>query len=130
MNALAPISSTLAKCIRMLSSDKPGDITAAVGALQRTLKSAGADFHALARVVEFAIADGPPMTEAEMKKIFDAGYAQGRSVGFTEGLEAAKRDSRAIGFRNFDDVDWERWPSGAMPAAACWTLATGDSSNR
>jgi len=42
----------LGKLIRLLASDKPGEITAAAEAIGRTLQSSGLDFHALANVVE------------------------------------------------------------------------------
>lgn len=41
----------IAKLIPMLASDKPGDVTAAAGALARVLKAAGCDFHDLAKLI-------------------------------------------------------------------------------
>jgi hypothetical protein len=71
MNALTPIANKLAKCIRMLSSDKAGDVLAAAQGLCRMLESVGADIHALAAIVEHG---GGELNEAEMKKLYDAGY--------------------------------------------------------
>jgi hypothetical protein len=42
----------LAKLVRMLSSDKDGEVLAAVAAIHRVLQEQGADFHALAAAVE------------------------------------------------------------------------------
>jgi hypothetical protein len=106
MNARAPINGKIAKFLRLLGSDQDREVLAAVRALRNTLKSAGSDLHALAQIIELSTASGPPMTEAEMKKLFDAGFAKGHNAGFQEGIEAAKRDSRAVGFRNTGDVDW------------------------
>ena len=43
-----------AKLIRLLGSDKPNEVLGSVGALRRVLEGAGADLHALARLVEAA----------------------------------------------------------------------------
>ena len=42
----------LGKLIRLLSSDQPGEVAAAAGAINRALKSRGIDIHKLAEVVE------------------------------------------------------------------------------
>jgi hypothetical protein len=42
----------LAKLLRLLASDKPGEVVAAAGAIMRTLQAEGYDIHALADVVE------------------------------------------------------------------------------
>ena len=42
----------LGKLIRLLSSDQPGEVAAAAGAINRALKTAGIDIHELAAVVE------------------------------------------------------------------------------
>jgi hypothetical protein len=74
-DALTPIANKLAACIRMLSSDKDGDIVNAARGLVRMLKGAGADIHALAERVENA--NGGELTDAEMRKLYDAGYQAG-----------------------------------------------------
>jgi len=48
MTALAPIAPRLRKLLLMLSSSAPGEVVAAAGAIGRTLKDAGADWHDLA----------------------------------------------------------------------------------
>src|SRR2546421_12019518 len=44
----------VAKLIRLLSSDKPGEAIGAVHAIRRTLAGAGLDLHDLAHVIETA----------------------------------------------------------------------------
>ena len=58
MNPLAPIAGKLGKLIRLLSSDKDGEVLGAVGAIKRTLKSANLDVHDLAGLVENGRAAG------------------------------------------------------------------------
>ena len=74
-DALAPIVSKLAACIRMLSSDKDGDVINAARGLVRMLKGAGADIHVLADRVERP--NGGKLTDAEMRKLYDRGYQDG-----------------------------------------------------
>ena len=61
--------------IRRLSSVNEGELVACVHALWRVLESAGADFHALAEHLENP--NGKSLTEGDLKKIFDNGYAAG-----------------------------------------------------
>jgi hypothetical protein len=51
LNGTAPI---IAKLLRLLASDKPGEVVAAAHALRRVLHSGGLDLHDLANVVEAA----------------------------------------------------------------------------
>src|SRR5262249_6920427 len=69
-----PIVGKLAACIRMLSSDKDGDVITAACGLVRMLKGAGTDIHAFAERI--AKPNGG-LTEAEMRKLYDAGYEAG-----------------------------------------------------
>lgn len=52
MTALLNASGRLGKLVRLLASDKPGEVTAAVAAINRALRSAGLDIHALAEIVD------------------------------------------------------------------------------
>lgn len=52
MSALAPIADKLGKLLRLLSSDRDGEVVAAARGIERTLKNAGLDIHALAAAVE------------------------------------------------------------------------------
>jgi hypothetical protein len=74
-DVLAPIVGKLAACIRMLSSDKDGDVITAARGLVRMLKVAGTDIHTLADRIENPNDGG--LTDAEMRKLYDAGYQAG-----------------------------------------------------
>ena len=54
MTRFADIAPTIAKLLRLLASDKPGEVAASAQALRRVLGSANLDLHDLANVVEFA----------------------------------------------------------------------------
>jgi hypothetical protein len=49
---LAPIATRLGQLIRLLDSNRDGEVIGAARALGRTLRAAGADFHLLAETVE------------------------------------------------------------------------------
>jgi hypothetical protein len=72
MNAIAPIADKLGKLIRLLSSDRDGEVLGAAYAIKRALKTAGLDVHALAQQIE-----KPAFNEADAKKLYDAGYQSG-----------------------------------------------------
>jgi hypothetical protein len=97
-DALASIAGKIASLVRMLSSDRDGEVVGAARALVRTLNSAGADIHTLADRVEHA--NGGGLTEAEMRKLYDAGYDAG--VRATEDKHHGSGD-----FHNTDgSPDW------------------------
>jgi hypothetical protein len=50
--ALAVVAPRIGQLIRLLGSDRDGEVIAAVHALARTLMSVGADFHTLADTIE------------------------------------------------------------------------------
>jgi hypothetical protein len=54
MSTLAPIADKLSKLVRILTSDRDGEVVAAARSISRTLKSAGLDIHVLAAVIERA----------------------------------------------------------------------------
>ena len=54
MTTFTDIAPTIAKLLRLLASDKPGEVAASAQALRRVLGSANLDLHDLANVVEFA----------------------------------------------------------------------------
>jgi hypothetical protein len=95
MDALTPIAGKLAALIRLLSSDRDGETLAAARALGRTLNSVGADIHALADRVEQA---NGGLTEVEMKKLYDAGFAAG--------LRAAENSPTFHSVDADDDPSW------------------------
>ena len=61
------------KLIRLLSSPNDGEALAAVHALQRVLREEGSDIHELAARIE-------GLSQAEMKKLYDAGFQEGKSA--------------------------------------------------
>jgi hypothetical protein len=73
---ITPILGKLGACIRLLSSDRPGEIVAAANSICRLLKTAGADIHVLADRVEHA--NGGKLSQAEMRKLYDAGFEAGK----------------------------------------------------
>jgi hypothetical protein len=94
-DALAPIVNKLAACIRMLSSDKDGDVINAAHGIVRILKGAGIDIHALADRVEKP--NGGALTDAEMNKLYSAGYQ--------DGMRATENRQRGNGdFHNVDST--------------------------
>jgi hypothetical protein len=92
-NALAPIAGKIASLVRMLSSNQEGEVISAVRALLRTLKSAGADIHALADRIEKP--NGGTLTDGEMRKLYDAGYRDGERDA----------ENRMHGNSDFHDID-------------------------
>jgi hypothetical protein len=92
-DALAPIANKLASFVRLLSSDKDGEVIAAAHAIKRTLKAAGADIHTLATRIEKPNSDS--LSEAEMKKLYDAGYSAGQR-------DAENKRYGAVDFHNID----------------------------
>jgi hypothetical protein len=62
----------LEKLVRLLSSDKEGEVVAAAHAIKRTLANAGSDIHELAERIK-----GGKLSESQMRKIYEAGYDAG-----------------------------------------------------
>jgi hypothetical protein len=90
------LAKRIAATVRLLASDKPGEAAAALQALGRVLQGAGADaIHAVADRIEH------PLTEEEMKKIFEAGVARG--------LKQAKREARINGGEFPSNHDMAMW---------------------
>jgi hypothetical protein len=99
------VRSKLANLVRLLAK---GEALGAARAIPRILKTEGADTHALAVLIEQA--DGGKLSEAEMKKLYDAGYDAGRADGVraTEAKVALDED----GFRNVNGLP--SWHAMAM----------------
>jgi hypothetical protein len=74
MSALAPVADKIAKLIKLLSSNRDGEVVAAARALCRTLESAGGDLHMLAATIENPSGS---LSEAEMQRLYTAGYDDG-----------------------------------------------------
>jgi hypothetical protein len=69
----------LEKLIKLLTSDKDGEVVAAARAIHRTLEGAGADTHELAARIK-----GGKLSETEMRKIYDAGVRDGKDAAATD----------------------------------------------
>jgi hypothetical protein len=50
----------IGKFLRLLASDKPGEVVAAAAALKRTLEAGGLDIHDLASAIESGLKPAPP----------------------------------------------------------------------
>jgi hypothetical protein len=96
--------------IRLLASERDGEVIAAARAIVRTLKSTGADIHTLAERVEGV--NGGKLSEAEMRKLYNA--------GFEAGMRAV--EDKQHGSDDFRSVDGlPSWHEMAL-----WAQARGD----
>jgi len=96
MSALAPIGAKLALIVPRLGSPHDGEIVASVKAIERTLKSAGCDWHDLSAAIGAAAA--PPRSNT------DAGHAPIWSE-----LDRARRQGwHLILFKQTWLTEWER----------------------
>ena len=91
-DALAPISYKLRAIVKMLSSDRDGEVIGAARALNRLLKAHGSDIHALADRVGQT---NGKISEAEMRVLYDA--------GFKAGMRAA--EDKLHGDEDFHNID-------------------------
>jgi hypothetical protein len=88
----------LGTSIRLLASEQDGEVIAAARAIGRILKSCGKDIHALAEHAE-RMNGGSGLSEAEMKKIYDAGY--------NAGVHAVENKQHGAGdFHSVDEPTW------------------------
>jgi hypothetical protein len=92
---------TLVACIRLLSSDKPGEVDAAIAAVQRLLKGddVRANIHALADRIE----NGSGLSEDDKKKICSE-IERAHEVGYEKGVRAAEARFRPDGQLGFSEV--------------------------
>jgi hypothetical protein len=88
------------KLVRMLSSEREGEVVAAAHALVRTLRANGSDIHTLAD----SIGSGK-LSEADMQRLYGAGYDDGK--------RAAERQQPA----RFYSVDEPTWHEIAVECA-------------
>jgi hypothetical protein len=95
-----PFESKLASLVRMLGTEHEGEILAAHGALRRLLASRGVTFTDLGDAVERLATGG--LEEAEMKRLFDAGYQKGLS----EAGRAQAEELAVFGQRLDGSYDW------------------------
>jgi hypothetical protein len=95
----------IAYALRMLNSDKNGDVVAAVEGLKRLLQALGTDLDGLARGFEKILNSAGPgskaITQAEMQKAISDAYAAGLQ-------DAENRLHGATDFQNTDGkLPWE-----------------------
>jgi hypothetical protein len=116
---LAPIAPKLANFLRLLASDKDGEVVAAVHAMVRTLKGIGADIHDVADRIEHS--SNGALSEHEMQEIYNAGIKEGaRQVEQKMRRQAPSprgpsqfppgRDMAMHCYQNINELrsDWER----------------------
>jgi len=111
---LTPIASKLANFIRLLASDKDGEVVAAWHAIIRTLQGIGADIHDVADCIEHS--GNGALNEREMQEIFDAGVKTGikqAEYRNTQGVVVqfpSARDMALHCYRNLAELrsEWER----------------------
>jgi hypothetical protein len=99
MNAITPIAGKLGKLLKLLTSDRAGEVVAAARALMKTLDGAGLDIHAL--VANLGL-DGKRFSEADAAEIYRRGVEDGRQQA-----EAERDDDANDGFAR--DVSVEQW---------------------
>ena len=75
MTDLACVADRVANFIRLLGSDKDGEVVAAAHALVRTLQTIGADLHDVAARIKHS--GNGALSEHEMQEIYDAGIKEG-----------------------------------------------------
>jgi hypothetical protein len=93
----------LAQLIRLLCSDREGEVIAAIHAFVRTLKAAGTNkIHALADRIEKGdgAANAPQLNAAQMQRIYDSAYQKGFADGSEHGRKSAIVAAPSIGTFN------------------------------
>ena len=92
-----PVAERLAKLLRLLASDRDGEVVAAVTALKKTLEGAGLDHHDLADMVTGKRGRG--ITPQEMQNVEREAYR----AGFRDGQRNAEHDD---GRDDDDEISW------------------------
>ena len=128
MTDITSIAGDLAKCIRLLASDKDGDVVAAWHGMIRKLKSIGADIHDVADRIEHS--GNGALVEAELKEVYDAGVKEGvrrekaqASHGVPQGVAVqfpSARDMAMHCYRNLAELRSE-WEQEFITNMASWT---------
>jgi hypothetical protein len=121
---ITSIASTLAKSMRMLASDKDGDVVAAAHAMIRVLKSIGADIHDVADRIEHS--GNGALNEKEMQEIYDAGIKAGirqqQHNAFIDDSPQfpSARDMALYCYQHIDELKRE-WEREFVTNMASWT---------
>jgi hypothetical protein len=77
-SSLAPVADKLGKLLRLLSSDRDGEIVGAARAIVRTLDGAGLDIHALADGIGASADSKKKFSEADALEIYQRGVEDGK----------------------------------------------------
>ena len=98
-----PVAERLAKLLRLLASDRDGEVVAAVTALKKTLEGAGLDHHDLADMVTGKRGRGITQQERQNveREAYRAGFRDGQRNA-ANGDGAARDDGRG----DEDGVSW------------------------
>jgi hypothetical protein len=91
----------IADLVRLLGSEYEGEILAAQSALKRLLASQDVGFNDLGNAIEKLASGG--LAEAEMKRLFDAGYQKGVEDAERRRVEA----QTVLGLHADGSPDWE-----------------------
>ena len=91
----------IADLIRRLGSDHDGEVTATVHVLKRLLASQSVSFTDLGNAIEKLATGG--LAEAQMKQLFDAGYAKGAADAERKRIA----QQAAHGLKPDGSTDWE-----------------------
>ena len=94
-NGLGSVANKLGKLLRLLASDRDGEVVAAAKAIKRTLAGADLDIHALAEGVETA-ADRK-FSESDAQEIYRQAFEDGR--------RKAEQD-QPVTFHSVGDPSW------------------------
>jgi len=117
-DALAPIAEKIKRYVRLLASNRDGEVTAAARALNKTLLNASLDMHALADSI--GSANGKKFSEEEARQIYFRGVEDGK--------RQAEREAGPI-FHGVGD-DEPSWHEIAVKCAAHPRLMHSDSERK
>lgn len=96
-----PFENRIADLVRRFGTDFEGEVVAVWAALRRLLASRNVTFTDLGDAVEKLATGG--LEEAELKRVFDAGYAKG-----VEDAERKHAEAQTVfGLRSDGSTDWE-----------------------
>jgi hypothetical protein len=102
-NPFDAFANRLAACVRLLASDRGGEVAAALASIQRMLTS-GIDLHAIAERIET-----PPGLNESTKQEIRRAVEDARASGYAEGIKAAENKQHgADAFRSTGSAEWIR----------------------
>jgi hypothetical protein len=122
MTTFADVAPMIAKLVRLLASDSPGEIVASVHALRRVLASAELDLHDLANVVEFPARREAPQIEATANP-----FSSMRSDVVREMVRRCSDRADLLSAKELAFV-WSmaRWRGRLSPGQIAWLVALNE----